>query len=209
MSRKRADLAVSIAVLVLILGMVWGARTWSPRARLFPWTIGIPTIGLAALQVGFAARNLNVARKEEHEAKPPAPAAPSPPEVGSAVVAEAVDQAFGAGSAAGAGDEIPPDVVRRRVVETCLWIIVFTAGVILLGFKLGSALLTIAFLRLAAQESWRTSLCLALGTYAFFLLIFEVGLNIRLPAGAVFDLLDLESPDAPLVQALSSLVRGF
>jgi hypothetical protein len=61
LSRKQIDLLVSVVVLAVISWMVWEARQWDVRARLFPLAVGIPAIGVALVQVGFAVRSLRTA----------------------------------------------------------------------------------------------------------------------------------------------------
>lgn len=39
----------TLAVLVVVAAAVFGARDWELKARLFPWVIGFPVLGLAAL----------------------------------------------------------------------------------------------------------------------------------------------------------------
>ncbi len=180
--------------------MLWQARDWPARARLFPWTMGWPALALALVQLGVAVRVLFA----------------PPQRVGSversAGPARDVGPADTAAEARAAGEaeepEIPPDLARRRALEMSAWIFAFTAGVVLFGFKIGAAGLALTFLRLAARESWVTSVAIALSIYLFFLLIFEVGLNIQLPMGFVPDTFGFEWPDAQIVQLLMQLMRG-
>ena len=90
----------------------------------------------------------------------------------------------------------------------CGWILGFTAAIFLIGFKLGPGLVTLAFLKRAARESWAMSVGVSIGVYLFFLLIFEVALNIRLPAGWIPDIAGYEAIDAPLVDLLSGMLHG-
>src|SRR5439155_5513781 len=115
---------------------------------------------------------------------------------------------FGSGSAPAEEEEIPPDLARRRALEMSAWILGFTAAIYLIGFKLGPGLVTLAFLRLGARESWRMSVGVSVGVYLFFLLVFEVALNIRLPAGLIPDVLGYEAIDSPLVDILSGILHG-
>ncbi len=182
--RTKAELAVSVAILLGVSWMVWYARDWSLLARLFPTTIGVLAIVVAAVQCGFAVRNVMAGA---------APAKPS----GYAVAAEAV----------------PADVVRRRTWEIALWFLVFGVGVMLLGFRVSALLLPLAFLKVAARESWRTAVPLAAGIYFAFYLIFSVGLHIPFPPGAVADVLGIDSFDSyvvdPAIDAIGRLIANF
>jgi len=212
--RKRADLVFSALILVLAVWMVWEARDWVMRTRLFPWTIGIPAVALAGLQLIFAVRNAT-----RPESEPVASAAPahsqalaaskvesSDTEADRAVVAAAVESAFGEGSEAAAEDAIPPEVVRRRTLVMSAWILAFGLTVFLLGFKVSAALSTAAFLRFGARDSWKTTFWISLTTYLFFYLIFDYALNIPFPPGWIAESLGLQSLDSYLVEPLMRLV---
>jgi hypothetical protein len=213
--RKRADLVVSIGLLLLIAWMVWDAQQWSLRARLFPWTIGIPAVGLALLQVVFAARNMLTATAAPEAEHAPSPAAPPPtlPAVeqkdeDAAVVAAAVESAFGAGSAAAEEEAIPPAVSRRRTIQMSLWILAFAFSTVLLGFRLGAGLTTFAFLRWGAHESWKTTILIAVATYLSFWLIFDVGLNTPFPAGILADALNVDAFDSVITDPIKRLITS-
>src|SRR2546423_4955901 len=110
--------------------MVFDAQQWSIRARLFPWTIGIPAVGLALLQVVFATRNmLAPAAPEAEQAPSPAELPPLPAveqkDEDAAVVAAAGGGAFGAGSGAPAEGAIPTAVARRCTTGMLVWILAF------------------------------------------------------------------------------------
>ena len=212
--QKKADLVFSVIILLIVLWMFWEGRNWAFRARLFPWTIGIPAVGLAALQVFFATRNMLTAAAPEAE-HAPSPAAPPPtlPAVeqkdeDAAVVAAAVESAFGAGSAAAEEEAIPPAVARRRTIEMSLWIIGFGLGVVLFGFRLGAVLVTFGFLRWGAHESWKTTIPISIATYLMFFLIFDVGLNTPFPPGFIADALNVEAFDSVLTDPIKRLITS-
>jgi tripartite tricarboxylate transporter TctB family protein len=212
--RKRADLVVSIGLFLLLAWMVFDAQQWSLRARLFPWTIGIPAVALAALQVVFATRNMLTAAPTEAEQAPSPIERPSPlPAVeqkdeDAAVVAAAVESAFGAGSAAAEEEAIPPAVTRRRTIEMSLWILGFGLGVVLLGFRLGAVLVTFGFLRWGAHESWKTTIIIAIATYLMFFLIFDVGLNTPFPPGFIADALNVDAFDSVITDPIKRLITS-
>jgi hypothetical protein len=151
LSRKQADLIFSIAITAIIAWMVWDARAWDARARLFPVAIGIPALCVALLQLGLATRALR-----------------------------RVDLAKA--SVSGAALEPEPQL-SQRTGQMIAWILAMAAGIVLLGFEIGSAVLTFAFLRFAARERVWLSLTLAGLTVLFFYVVFDRGLNIPLPPG--------------------------
>jgi hypothetical protein len=65
------DTLFSVALFVVVAGAVWGAKDWNPKAQLFPWTIGIPLLGLLAVQIVVSIRNTP---KAAHAATGPSPA---------------------------------------------------------------------------------------------------------------------------------------
>ncbi len=216
MLRKRADLVFSVLVLVMVVWMVWDAQNWTLRARLFPWTIGIPAMGLALLQVGFAVKNALQPEPAAVEApirptpgERPVPLAPEEQrDEDAAVMAAAVESAFGAGSAAAEEEEIPQAVVRRRTIEMVAWILGFGLAVTLFGFRLGAAIITLAFMRVGARESWKTVALITLATYLVFFLIFDWGLNTPLPPGMIADAFGVDAFDAPLTDGIKRLFSG-
>ncbi len=227
MSRKKADLVFSALLLLLAVWMVWAARDWAFRARLFPWTIGIPAIALASLQMVFAVRHVleSGGQVAAGEGAPVAPSAShsassgrgsgqaagqvaGAPEPDRAVVSSAVEGAFGAGSEAAEEDELPPQIVWRRTLGMSAWIMAFAATVVLLGFKVSAGLATLAFLRFGAHERWKTSLLISLGTYLFFYLAFDYALNIPFPPGWIAETLGLQSFDSYLMAPVIRLVAG-
>jgi TctA family transporter len=211
----RADFVLRLVVLAMIAWMVWEARGWPTRASLFPLTIGIPGLALAVLQTGFATRRLLAWRREravQSEAVPMGDvghrAFVEEGDAGGALVlAPAMGGVLGGASAAELG--IAADVARRRTIEMSAWILAFTAGILLLGFRVASFLLPLAFFKLAGRERWRLALPIAFGTYLVFVLLFGYSLNVPFPNGLLADALNIESPDAyvtaPLLRAISGL----
>jgi cation transporter-like permease len=78
---------------------------------------------------------------------------------------------------------LPDDGARRRTAEIVGWILIMTMGIVLLGFELGSAVISFAFLRFAAHETVRISVGVSVLTYLFFYVIFDRALNIPFPPG--------------------------
>jgi hypothetical protein len=215
LSRKQADLIFSLVLLGIIAWMVWEAGKWDLRARLFPVAVGVPAIGLALLQLFFLlkpalSRAPAAAAPPPDRAAPeagPSSAAPAPGPTG-VVVAEAIERAFGPGSAVEAEESIAPDVARARTLHMVGWVVAIAVGTLLLGFELGAAVLTFLFLHFAAHERLRTSLAIAVVTYLFFYILFDRALFIPFPPGAIADVLGLDRPlDHYLVDPIASLLQ--
>ena len=231
--QKKADLVFSVLVLLLMLWMFWEGRNWAFRARLFPWTIGVVAIALAAIQVSFALRKVSAASNGRNRADRAAQSAvatyvrveepgavieaatieaaplgtedvPARGEAAS-VIGAAVESAYGEGSAV-AEEEVAPEVSRRRSLEMSAWIFAFAITIVLFGFTLGAVVATVAFLRLASRERWSTIIPIALATYLFFYVIFDKLLNIPFPNGMVADALGMEAFDSYIADPIWRLV---
>jgi tripartite tricarboxylate transporter TctB family protein len=211
LSRKQADLIFSILLLALVSWMVWEAGKWDLRARLFPVAVGVPAIGLALLQLGFLLRPA-IGRQHlampEHSAPETGPeTVPPAPGPTGVIVAEAIEHAFGAGSASEAEAAIPEDVARARTLHMVGWVLAITLGIVLLGFELGAALLTFLFLHFASRERLRTSILIAVGTYLSFYILFDRLLFIPFPAGAVGDALGGVPLDHRLMDPIADFIQ--
>jgi hypothetical protein len=206
LSRKRIDLVFSCLLALFIAWVVWEARDWPFRARLFPWAIGFPVLALVLLQVALAVRG---ALRERPAAVGVASARPAmaerpagPGGGGSQGDAAAVAAALDAATEELPNVEVDPAIARQRALMISAWALAFFFGIWLLGFKLGSTALTIAFLRFGAHETWKLSLIFGAVTYLFFLLAFDLALNIPFGAGLIAEWLGLESFDSYLVDPL-------
>lgn len=182
--------------------MTWEAQKWDARARLFPTAIGLPAAAIALLQVAFAVRSL-LARPRPAAVTQTVPETISGSDV---VIAEAVEHAFGHGSVMEEEDSLAPVIVRRRTLEMVAWIVGIMASIVLLGFELGAALMSLLFLRLRGHESWRLTLGVALATYLFFYVIFDRALSIPLPNGAIADALGLNTLDHYVSDPIANFV---
>jgi TctA family transporter len=82
--------------------------------------------------------------------------------------------------------KIPPDVMARRTGGIFGWIIGYLAAIWLLGFTLGGTLCTFLALKLGSRERWPITLAMTGGVAAFIYFIFERGLRVPFPPGAIF-----------------------
>ena len=168
MSRRKIEFLFSVLTVLFLAWALWEARDWPAQSKLFPWSLGFSVLALALLQVAFALRaalkerrTAGVAQKLSDTAPATGGAPPSPTE----------------------RDLIPPDIARRRAMMIGCWIVAFFVGISLLGFKLGSLFLTFVFLKFTAKEKWVTSAAIAVGSYLFFWLVFDLALRVPLGSG--------------------------
>jgi hypothetical protein len=176
---RALDLVFSCFVALVILWFVWEARDWSFHSRLFPWSVGLTVLILALAQVALTVRNFRSgSSKNDGELK----MRPQDHQ------AEEVDQSEVWG-----------------LVTIGIWIALFFLGIWLFGFRLGSLILTIAFLKVAAKEGYKQYLTLGLANYLFFLIIFDFALGVPLLEGAMAQWLGIESLDGFVLQELRKL----
>jgi hypothetical protein len=175
---RALDLVFACFVALVILWFVWEARDWSFHSRLFPWSVGITVLILALAQVAISVRNFQFGSSKDAVEK----------------VRPQDHQAA----------EIEPSEIWR-LVTIGSWIAVFFLGIWLFGFRLGSLILTVAFLKVAAKEGYKQSLTLGLVNYFFFLIIFDFALGVPLLEGALAQWLGIESLDGFVLQELHKL----
>ena len=180
MFRNKIELTVSLFLLAILACALWETRAWPAQSRFFPLSIEITVLCLLLLHLGTAVKNM-------FRSKPA-------PQGG----------VFGGNEQR---SEAGQNVVRRRTVVIQCWIVFFFLGIWLLGFKVGALVLTFAFLRLAAHESWRLSAAFAVMSYLFFLVVFDFALHVPLGAGRIADYFELNSLDMYLVGPIVSALR--
>lgn len=149
----------TVLVLVVVGAAVWDARQWEIKARLFPWSIGIPIVGLTAILLVTQIVRLVKARRTDQ------------PHAGVSGMTEAQFA-----------------VARRRAISIVGWLLGFLAAIWVLGFPVGGTLGTLGYLRWSARESWRMTLAISAGTAVFFMLM-DKGLHTPFPPGTLFEIL--------------------
>jgi len=184
--RTRNDILISGVLVILFLWFVWEARDWPFRTRFFPWAIGFPVLGLAAIQFGLSIWAAFRAQPAEAVEKVQ----------GKAVKTNEMRRSLDA------------SVMRQRTVSIAAWAVCFALGLWILGFKVGGLLLSAAFLRLQAHETWLMSLGYGLAVYLFFFVGLEKALAFALPPGLLAASLGLQSFDSYLVNPLLNLFSG-
>jgi TctA family transporter len=205
---SRLEAATCLTVIPLIVWALWTARTWPFQARLFPWAIGFPVLALAILQLCISARRLVEAQAETKPGTTAPPPIHDDPLLLPVELATSVHDLEARASAMEheAEAEAPPEQ-RGQPITIVAWCAVFAVAIGLLGFKLGATLSTFLFLWLAARETWKITLGLAIGTYLFFVLAGDLLKLTELDPGIVADQLGVNALDSffldPLLAALS------
>ncbi len=204
MSPKRIELVVSLIIVLLLIWVLWEARGWPPHSRLFPWLIGFSVLVLAVIQLGSSIWNILTADSMLHEV------AEAFPPTHSAATEEGGVAFMTTDKDSPQLDHQPEviaelEIVHRRVIGICAWIIVFFLGIWLLGFKITSLLLTFAFLKFSANERWAISVTLSVANYLFFLIVFDYALRVPLSSGL---LLESFAPGFEIGRILRALTGG-
>jgi hypothetical protein len=176
---RALDLVFACFIAVVIFWFVWEARDWSFHSKLFPWSVGLTVLILALAQVALSARNLQLGPSKN------------------ATELKVRPQDYQA-------DEVDQSEVSG-LVTIGIWIALFFLGIWLFGFRLGSLILTIAFLKVAAKEGYKQCLTLGMANYLFFLIIFDFALGVPLLEGAMAQWLGIESLDGFVLQELRKL----
>ena len=97
-------------------------------------------------------------------------------------------------------------LLRERTFTISVWTLAFALGFWLFGFKVGGLLLSPAFLRFQARESWKMSIFYCLGIYLFFFALLETALGFPLPPGLIAASLGLRSFDLYVVNPLLDVI---
>ncbi|HEX3244325.1 MAG TPA: hypothetical protein VHX16_02870 [Chloroflexota bacterium] len=202
MSQRKFEVAFSVVILLMATYWVWEARNLPPRVQLVPWTIGVPVLALAVLQLVASIRALRAPTRSEE-----AQAAGLPAVGGLDLSSADAVAATATAELAEAEPEVEPELARRRGIQMFLWILGFFASIMLLGFRVGAPLATFLFLHFASHERLRVSLAFTIVTY-LFLLAADVSHSVTLSTGMIPQELGLESFDAYLVNPILRLVRG-
>jgi hypothetical protein len=149
------NLAVSaiftLVITVLVAAGLYTSRDWSLQARLFPWTIGIPALGLCLIQLFMDLRKL---------ARP-----------GS----QAVDDDQGIMDLK-VDKEVAPAL--RRAANIFAWISGLFAGIWLVGFLVSIPLFILFYIRFQSRETWSSSLAWTAVTVGFIIGLFHYILRV-------------------------------
>jgi TctA family transporter len=83
--------------------------------------------------------------------------------------------------------EIDPIIARQRTIAITGWMVGFFAAIWLLGFTGAAVVATFLYLKFGAGEKWPISLALTAASWLFFFGLFDYGLQLPFPTGAIFD----------------------
>ena len=81
--------------------------------------------------------------------------------------------------------DVPPELVRRRVIGVFCWIVSFIVLVFLLGFPVTVPLFIFLFLKFQGEISWLPSITLTAITWGGFYLLFQRLVHIQFQDGAI------------------------
>jgi hypothetical protein len=140
------------------------AQDWRMQARLYPWTIGIPMLILAIVQVILDLKGI--------QPKPQADATP-------------MDYQF--------SKVTDPILARKRTLTMFAWLGGFFFGIWLLGFPIAIALMMFTYLKFQGRESWGLSIALTVIAWLCFWGLFVKLLNLPFPEGLLITWLGLDA----------------
>ncbi|MGH7797369.1 MAG: tripartite tricarboxylate transporter TctB family protein [Candidatus Binatia bacterium] len=153
----------SFCALVFFCVFVYLAQEWRLQARLYPWTIGIPMVILAVVQVILDLKGFKA--KQSADATP-------------------VDFQF--------TKDIDPETAKKRAIVMFSWLLGFFALIWLLGFPIGIPLMMFAYLKFQGGESWVLSITLTVIAWLFFYGLFIKLLHLPFPDGLIITWLGLD-----------------
>ena len=97
----------------------------------------------------------------------------------------------GAGLDLDFSSDVPPEVARRRVINTFSWIIAFIVSVYLIGFPLTVPLFIFFYLKFQSEVSWLYTIAATAITWGVFYTLFQWLVHIQFEPGAIQTWLDL------------------
>lgn len=202
MLRRKSEIAFSLVIVLMAAYWVWEARSLPPRVQLVPYTIGLPVLALALIQLIASVRALT---QPLPTGEPES--AIRPVETGLDLSSADAVAATAAAELAEAEPGVEPDVARRRGIQMFVWILGFCVAIMLLGFRVGVPLMTFSFLHFASHERLRVSLTFAIVTY-LFLLAADLSHSVTISTGMIAQSLEMQSFDSYLIDPIVRLVRG-
>jgi hypothetical protein len=153
------ELAFCAVIVVLGVYVVAEASGWALQARLFPWVIGFPFLALALVQFFFTLRTKATV-----------------PVLGQDT-SEAEEIGFWNPEA------------RRETIRLGVWVAVFLICIALFSFPLGVPLAMLLYLKVESKETWLLSVAIAVGTWVYMYLLFDMMLHMAWPDGLLTSLI--------------------
>jgi len=152
----------SFCALIFFCVFVYLAQDWRMQARLYPWTIGVPMLILAIVQVILDLKGVKA--KQSSDATP-------------------MDYQF--------SQVTDPVIARKRTITMFSWLVGFIFGIWLLGFPIAIALMMFTYLKFQGKEPWVLSITLTVIAWVFFWILFVRLLNLPFPEGLLITWLGL------------------
>lgn len=151
----------SFCALIFFCVFVYMAQDWRMQARLYPWTIGIPMVILAIVQVILELKGV---KAKQSDATP-------------------MDYQF--------SKVTDPVLARKRTFIMFGWLVGFFFAIWLLGFPIAIALMMFTYLKFQGGESWVLSSTLTIVAWLFFYGLFVRMLHLPFPEGHLITWLGL------------------
>jgi len=151
---------MSVGLMLISGSMFVTAMQWPFRAAIFPMTIAVFVFVLASIEV-FMDVYLKQTAKEE----------------------STMDFKLAGGEDA----NIDEATVTKRVINISVWILLFFALILLVGFPVATPLYFVMFLKIQGKESWKTTVILSAVAWIFFYGLFVWILHIPFAEGWVQD----------------------
>jgi len=152
----------SFCALIFFCVFVYLAQDWRMQARLYPWTIGVPMLILAIVQVILDLKGVKA--KQSSDATP-------------------MDYQF--------SQVTDPVIARKRTITMFSWLVGFIFGIWLLGFPIAIALMMFTYLKFQGKEPWVLSITLTVIAWVSFWILFVRLLNLPFPEGLLITWLGL------------------
>jgi uncharacterized membrane protein len=144
----------TLVITVLVAAGLYTSRDWSLQARLFPWTIGIPALGLCFIQLFMDLR------------KAVRPASQALDDDDQGIMDLKVDK------------DVAPALVVRRAANIFAWITGLFAAIWLVGFLVSIPLFILFYMRFQSRETWLSSLAWTAVTVGFIIGLFHYILRV-------------------------------
>ncbi len=157
--RIRPRTLFTLFLLGLFAFAVVEVRDMPFNARVYPWAIGFPAMGLLLYQLVKDVRPWGSGGRS--------------------------DEGVGTADIEFTGEENTP-AARRKTVELFAWIYGFVFSLWLIGYFVSLPLMVFAYLK-RHGESWLLSLTLSAGTWALLWGVFDQLLHLPFPEGRVFE----------------------
>jgi len=145
----------NLAVVVMLGTYIGTALGYNPQARLMPLVVSIPIFILAIIQTISDLRASRRSGPDAEKRKVPAE------------------------------EEAPGKAKLRKEVSAFLWAISLFAAIYLFGFVITTFVYTFLALKVRSHFSWRSSIGVSLGCFAFLWIVMVYGLRADLYPGVV------------------------